>query len=64
MRYIGVSRGIQQTLRLNLTRRPKETYYFKVCCRCGIVWRRVRCGPTFGCRVASSSMPASLNLVM
>lgn len=32
MRYIGVSRGIQQTLRLNLTRRPKETYYFKVCC--------------------------------
>lgn len=31
MRYIGVSRGIQQSLRLNLTRRPKETYYFKVC---------------------------------
>eukprot|EP00752_Nemacystus_decipiens_P012228 g10840.t1 len=30
MRYIGVSRGIQQTLRLNLTRRPKETYYFKL----------------------------------
>lgn len=30
MRYIGVSRGIQQSLRLCLARRPEETYYFKV----------------------------------
>ncbi|CAM9846803.1 unnamed protein product [Ectocarpus sp. 12 AP-2014] len=30
LRYIGVSRGIQQSLRLSLARRPKDTYYFKV----------------------------------
>lgn len=30
MQYIGVSRGIQQSLRLHLARRPTQTYFFKV----------------------------------
>lgn len=30
MRYIGVSRGVQQSLRLHLARRPSETHFFKV----------------------------------
>lgn len=30
LQYIGVSRGVQQSLRLHLARRPKDTYYFKV----------------------------------
>lgn len=30
IQYIGVSRGIQQSLRLHLARRPTQTYFFKV----------------------------------
>lgn len=30
LQYIGVSRGIQQSLRLHLARRPTQTYFFKV----------------------------------
>ncbi|CAM9377011.1 unnamed protein product [Pylaiella littoralis] len=30
MRYIGVSRGIQQSLQLILARKPTETYFFKM----------------------------------
>lgn len=33
LRYIGVSRGIQQSLRLCLARCPSETHYFKVITR-------------------------------
>lgn len=30
LKYIGVSRGVQQSLRLHLARCPSDTYFFKV----------------------------------